>query len=245
MVPFVDYGMWLSDQGTLSLNLLVGLVAPEQRKWNRATRSYGGGENDVGLRTEVKALGTRDDNRPDVDEGLAMSATYSGTAEGLSARETDGTTASGHFKADVSLTAKFGADATLEGRIDNFRSADPAGQGTAHVNSDWSADLASSPLTADIDIGDVDNNPNTPDAVTGGKVTGGTVSGPDGTSGEWAGIAYGKQGKRPDGFYGGFRLKFGDGDAAFEEMASQLSTGPQVLISRPRVRGDGHAARRI
>ncbi len=227
LVPFVDYGMWLSDEGTLSLNLLAGIVGPQKSA------------DDLGTEVDVHGVRTRD------NPNLVATATYSGTAKGLSARETDGTTASGHFEADVFLSATFGADATLEGRIDNFRSADPEGQGTAHVNSAWSAKLDSSPL-ADRNLGDTDGNPNTPDEMEeGGRVTGGTVSGPGGTSGEWSGVAYGRPGNRPDGFYGGFRLEFGDGAAAFEEMASQFSTGPQVLISRPRVRGDGHAARRI
>ncbi len=196
LVPFVDYGMWLEGDTTLTLNLLAGIVGPQKSA------------DDLGTEVDVHGVRTRE------NPNLAGSATYSGTAKGLSARETDGTTASGHFEADVFLSATFGADATLEGRIDNFRSADPEGQGTAHVNSAWSAKLDSSPL-ADRNLGDTDGNPNTPDEMEeGGRVTGGTVSGPGGTSGEWSGVAYGRPGNRPDGFYGGFRLEFGDGAAA-------------------------------
>ena len=227
LVPFVDYGMWLEGDTTLILRLLAGIVGPQESV------------DDLG--TVVDVHGVRDRDNPHLD----ATATYSGTAKGLSARRTDGVTASGHFEADVSLSATFGADATLEGRIDNFRSADPEGQGTAHVNSDWRADLDSSPL-ADRNLGDTDGNPNTPDEMEeGGRVVKGTVSGPGSTSGEWSGVAYGRPGSRtvnslPQG--PGLRalaLAFGematlrDGSEALEHQ-HHLPPEPVPVEDRPR-----------
>ncbi len=208
-VDYIDYGMWLADVGSdgapaLGLSLLAGVVGPQEAV------------DDLG--PTVNVFGVRDRDNPN----LAASATYSGTAKGLSARtDSEGTSASGHFEANVELKATFGADATLGGTIDNFRSANPAGQGTAHVNDAWSATLDPTALNVwDHDgspLTDHDNNPNTPDLGTpdaGGQVTGGTISGNNVVSGEWAGTAYGRPGRRPEGFYGGFRVEFPDGSAA-------------------------------
>ena len=202
-VDYVDYGMWLEDAGTeevpqLNLRLLAGLVGPSR-------------EGDLGMDTVVTSP-------------LAATATYSGTAKGLSARtDSEGTSASGHFEADVSLNATFGTAPTLDGTIDAFRSANPAGRGTAHVNDAWSATLDPTALNAWDHDGtgtyDHDNDPGTPSIPrspdAGGQVTGGTIgTGVNGVSGEWSATAYGRAAERPAGFFGGFRAEFPDGAAA-------------------------------
>ncbi len=198
LVPHVDYGMWLSEPSddTLSLNLLAGIVGPyDHREAVDVTTPHGAPGNTVARN----------------DRLATNSASYSGTARGLSARSRDGSTASGHFTADVKLQATFGADAMLGGTIDNFRSADSEGQGTDHVSDDWSLTLDATPL------GPYDHDSNSGTPPIGGGVDGGAISG-SGT-GEWSGVGYvevphpdGHQ--RPDGFYGGFRAEFTDGAAA-------------------------------
>ncbi len=184
VVGFVDYGMWLSDTGgSLTLSLLAGVVGPQS------------GTDDLGTVVDV-TTGSR-----------TNSASYRGTAQGLSARQTDGTTASGHFEADVKLDATFGSAATLTGTIDNFRSANPAEQGTAHVSSEWSMGLDSETLAQRTNP-DIDSDSMTPFAgVVNGDFTAGLA-------GNWSGVGYGEPGERPVGFYGGFRAEFSDGVAA-------------------------------
>ncbi len=195
VVPYVDYGMWLSGGNALVLSLLAGVVGPQETV------------SDWGLKVDVTTAHDDENSPPAVDGVLSERATYAGTAEGLSAHRAAGTTAtaSGHFKADVELTATFGSSAMLSGTIDNFRSADATNQGTAHVNSDWAVTLDSSSLT----VYDTDNN-GTADA--GGRVNGGSVSGVD--DGAWSGTGYGREARRPLGFYGGFQAEFPDGVAA-------------------------------
>ena len=208
VVGFIDYGMWLSDvDSTLGLSLINGVVGPQEAV------------DDLG--TLVNVSGTRDRDNPN----LASDASYSGTAEGIAARRTGEVNrlsqplaASGHFKADVSLKATFGTSATLEGTIDNFRSANPSEQGTAHVSPDWSLSLSPPPpAEGESDIRVSISEESTPD-IDGdmetsfmGVVNSGFHQGA--TDGEWSGVAYGYPGERPEGFYGAFRAEFSDGAA--------------------------------
>ncbi|MYC32924.1 MAG: ATP synthase F0 subunit B [Chloroflexi bacterium] len=125
------------------------------------------------------------------NDDLAESATYSGSAAGMSVRTMGSgdskTTDSGMFTADVMLTATFGASPTLEGTINNF-------QGDA-VGSSWSVKLQSATLAAG-------------GAATEGVATAG------GHSGSWSNQAYGGADARPTGIHGGFVAHFADGDAA-------------------------------
>ena len=174
---YADYGMWLEGSDAVPvLRTRMGLAG-----------------------TDAEAAGTGE--LTSTDNGLATSATYSGTARGLSARTAtsggDSTTASGHFTADVSLSATFGASPTLGGTVRNFRAE--AGQGGAHVGP-WSIDLPATGPRAG--TGDIRNAPF-------GNV------GADGnpTAGGWSAYAYGLDGARPTGVYGGFQADFADGAA--------------------------------
>ena len=217
VVEYVDYGMWLEDVGTeeapsLGLSLLVGLVGPDE--------SGGLSEAAVDVTTE-----SDDSSNRLAQAGMLPSgATYEGTAKGLSARQTGSRTASGHFEADVSLKATFGSGsaAMLGGHINNFRSADPAKQGTAHVNSDWEVTLSDSRLVPHLDNDRDGTN------TDGGQVTNGGVAGDSVRVGSWAGTGYGSreplsgEEQRPEGFYGGFRAEFTDGSAAGVFHAEQV-----------------------
>ena len=165
---YADYGMWL--EGTDAVPVL------------RTRMGLAG--------TDAEAAGTG-------DLSTAGTATYSGTARGLSARTVNEVTASGHFEADVSLSATFGASPTLGGTVRNFRAE--AGQGGAHVGP-WSIDLPATGPRAG--TGDIRNAPF-------GNV------GADGnpTAGGWSAYAYGLDGARPTGVYGGFQADFADGAA--------------------------------
>ncbi len=164
-VSYVDYGMWLEGaDDALSLHRRIGLVGPS---------------NTEGLDFGANAI-------------LAGSATYSGDAHGLSARTTGTrTAASGHFTADVELTATFDTpSATITGTIDNFRPV--AGQGSNHVDRSWSIGLHS-PV---------------PPSLTG-RIVGTPIPG-----GGWGWTAYGDRDQRPTGFYGDFNATFTNGAAA-------------------------------
>ncbi|MCY4240309.1 MAG: hypothetical protein OXD36_01035 [Rhodobacter sp.] len=131
-------------------------------------------------------------------DGAATSATYEGSATGLSARRTGGTTAeptyaSGHFTADVELNATFGASPMLGGTIDNF-------QGGSHTDGNWELTLTRRAFPA------------------GGFATG-AVTGAN--NGSWSAYSYGGANvadgvtaKRPDGIYGDFVAEFGAGGNA-------------------------------
>ncbi len=199
LVGYVDYGLWMSDEGTLSLNLLAGVVGPQ-------------GAGDLG--TDVDVTTAHNDQSSTLARSglLPPSATYSGTAAGLSAiTDREGTSASGHFTADVKLTATFGADPMLGGTIDNFQSADPDRQGTAHVGTDWVLTLDQTGLTAFDHDNDGTGEAST--AHTGGRLINGGISGDGVTGGEWSATAYGTEELRPEGFFGGFRAEGMDGDA--------------------------------
>ena len=171
---YADYGMWLDGtDATPALETRMGLVDPDG----------------VAGTADLTTAGTE-------DSGLAATATYRGETRGLSARTANGVTASGHFRASVTLNATFGDAPTLGGTIRNFRTAD-AGQGTAHVGS-WTVDLADTdPGTGDISDAPFDR------IGAAGRPTGGG----------WSAYAYGPDSARPTGFYGGFEADFADGAA--------------------------------
>ena len=180
---YVEWGLWMAaptspTAGATDLNVYVGP-----------------GRGSTAL--AVAGLGDLDEGRLEDDN----KATYSGTAAGLSVRTTgtgdDAVSASGHFTADVTLDATFGATPTLGGKVDNFRPV--SGQGSAHVNSGWAFDLSTDP-----DAGD--------------GVWSGTISGRS-TTGTWRAQAYGgsdasDEKARPTGVYGGIEANFPDGAAA-------------------------------
>ena len=174
---YADYGMWLTDTGSgIDVEAGAALIGPDPT-----------GRGNVDLTTPGDAV-----NR------LAASATYTGTARGLSARSqyrgSDYVTASGHFTADVSLSATFGGSPTLGGTIGNFQSADPDAQGTDHVNPAWSLTLEGwSPASGD---------------AAGGR----GAFGGDAALGHWSAWMHGETGRRPDGVYGGFTAAFRDDD---------------------------------
>ena len=180
---YADYGMWLTDTGSgIEVEARAALIGPDPT-----------GRGNVDLTTQGDAV-----NR------LAASATYSGTARGLSARsqykDSDYVTASGHFTANVELNATFGGTPTLGGTIGNFRSADPDAQGTDHVNPAWSLTLEGwSPASGDAagGLGTFD------DGDAGTRET---------AEGHWSAWMHGETGRRPDGVYGGFTAAFRDDD---------------------------------
>ena len=132
-----------------------------------------------------------------------VTASYSGSAAGISARGD----ASGHFTANVKLTATFGeaiADSSLSGYISGFK-------GEA-VNSSWRVTLNESALTDAAALGT---------AATDGIAYGGAAVG------AWTAQGYGPtpvdhdgdsntaaQNQRPEGFFGRFNANFTDGMAA-------------------------------
>jgi len=174
---FVEWGLWLIEDSNGSTNgTPPGL---------RLYAGPGVGSGPV----------TRNGGWGDIT-GAATSATYEGSATGLSARRTGGTTAaptyaSGHFTADVELKATFGTATMLGGTIDNF-------QGGSHTDDNWELTLGSTEFDGGI-------------SNTEGDFTGGI-------SGYWTADSYGGvdggSGKRPDGIYGDFVAEFGAGGNA-------------------------------
>ena len=186
---FVEWGMWMS--GTTAAPTIVRYVG------------QGRGSDDLGTTAGTDYLLTTP-AAPTAGHNLSKEATYTGAAAGLSSRETgtgdDKETASGHFEASVSLTAKFGPTASIEGHIRNFR--DPSGDNGSHVNTGWRLDL----VDGDTDAFD------------------GAVAYADGNydrssvAGGWTAQAYGSgttaAPKRPDGIFGAFNADFDDGKAS-------------------------------
>ena len=211
---YADYGMWLTwdvSPGTgLGIETRAGLVGPN------------GG---IGRALDLTTPATPSNN-------LAARATYNGTARGLSARtQSSGeasTTASGHFTADVTLNARFGGTPTLGGTIDNFQSADPANQGSDHVNPAWSLTLREAVLSnsgviraqSGEYVWDHDDDESTPDQACGTRLNCGDprtgVFTDDDVTGRWSAQGYiasgvvPPEGARPTGFYGGFVAAFDD-----------------------------------
>ena len=131
------------------------------------------------------------------DDLSDTSATFSGAAAGMSVEKTtdsDGNItdiASGAFTAKVTLKATFGAepaDRTLGGTINGFKG--PA------TDPNWTVELQ----TRGFDDGNFENAEGTTVAT--------------GRDGEWTAQAYGPDGGRPVGIFGGFNAHFSDGHAA-------------------------------
>ncbi|MCY4304920.1 MAG: hypothetical protein OXC62_09120 [Aestuariivita sp.] len=165
---FARYAVWLSgdDPEAPTLNI---------------HRGPGDGSLALGSTADLTAPDT------DADNPLPASATYSGTAGGLSTRLTDGkATSSGSFTADVKLTAKFADAPTIGGTINNFK-------GDA-VNTAWSLTL--------------------PDATVFALATdtAGTFNVNGNTTGNFRINGYGMDSeKRPLGVHGDFSNNFSDG----------------------------------
>ena len=124
------------------------------------------------------------------------SATYTGTAVGMSVERTtdeDGaieSMESGAFTADVTLEATFGGSPTLGGTVSNFE-----GPGTDPA---WAVELQVR-------------------SFSGGSFTDGVTITTDDTTiqkGVWSADAYGFTDERPTGVYGAFNAHFTDGHAA-------------------------------
>ena len=186
---YVEWGMWVGSSPTDPT--IVRYVG------------QGRGSDDLGIVSGTDYLLTTP-AAPTAGHNLSKEATYTGAAAGLSSRETgtgdDKETASGHFEASVSLTAKFGPTASIEGHIRNFR--DPSGDNGSHVNTDWRLDL-------------VDSDPS---AFDGAIAYGEGDFDRDSIDGGWTAQAYGSgtaaAPKRPDGIFGAFNADFSDGKAS-------------------------------
>ena len=157
-----EYGYWLSeDDGALGVTVFA--TGPAQQS---------------------PALGVNVTNSN-------ASATYNGSAVGMSVlNSVDGNSkvtneASGHFDANVRLTAKFGPSPTLEGMVNNFR-------GNA-IGSGWTVTLGSTALNAS---GELAND---------GQATGNAAGG------MWEAKSFGEDSMRPEGFFGRFNADFTNG----------------------------------
>ncbi|MCY4240162.1 MAG: hypothetical protein OXD36_00285 [Rhodobacter sp.] len=183
---FVEWGMWLSGTTASAPNI---------------ERYVGVGRGSAALGTDSSADNFDVATPATTANKLAAIATYTGGAAGLSTRETgtgdDKKTASGHFTAKVSLTAKFQTSPELTGTINDFEPAE--GQGDGHVNRNWSLKLEEGTAfgAGTVGAGDYDST-----SITGG----------------WTAQAYGsgtsEEPKRPDGIFGGFNADFSDGKAS-------------------------------
>ena len=162
---YAEYGLWLEkDSSDLMLNRVAGV-----------------GRGSVASATKRVDLTTGDDS----------SATYTGSASGLSyLKETDAddntVSKSGQFTANVELTATFGSEnAELAGKVDEFR-------GSAVNSDDWEISFED----VRIDVSDP-------------KFEHGAVDGE-----AFRAFAFGEANQRPSGFYGDFFKHFIDGRAA-------------------------------
>ncbi|MCY4327210.1 MAG: hypothetical protein OXC53_06450 [Rhodobacteraceae bacterium] len=166
-VAYVEWGLWTKGLSAVDLHRYVGI-----------------GRHSIDL--------VAGDLTTPANDTLAARATYSGQAQGLATRRTvtngvPSVTESGHFTADVALTATFGAAAELDGRVSNFTGG--------IANPDWvisfqDAGLADGTvlLEGDAVIGDV--------------------------NGRFSAQSYGTAGDaRPTGFFGAFENSFADGSA--------------------------------
>ena len=170
---YARYGYWLTFTDGAASGITIG-AAPGHSTTNTAN-----------LNLIRPATATAD-----------VTASYSGKAAGISTR---GDT-SGHFTANVSLTAKFGeavTDSGLSGTISGF-------EGNA-VNPNWRVTLNETALTADANF------------AANGIAYGGAAAG------EWTAQGYGPtpvdhdgdtntpaQNQRPEGFFGTFNANFTD-----------------------------------
>ena len=116
------------------------------------------------------------------------SATYTGSAAGMSVHRSGDAISSGKFTAAVTLTAQFHTTApTLSGRVSDF-------EGAAVGSEDWSVRFVKAP-------------------VNKGEVVGGTTVA-SGREGIWSATSYGNTDARPTGIHGDFNAHFSDGHAA-------------------------------
>jgi hypothetical protein len=129
------------------------------------------------------------EGRFDLDEDqTSQSATYSGSAVGMSIQGSGESAQSGHFDADVNLTVDFGeaADVRINGTISNF-------QGNA-ANPTWNVKLDK--------------------VLFNGTLTDG-VTVTNSNNGVWTATSYAKENTaRPTGIFGTFNANFTDGKAA-------------------------------
>ena len=179
---FFEWGLWLDDSDATEA------VAP------RLNVYAGPGVGSAGFTPDQEGLGDA------VPDSAASSATYEGSAAGLSARRTGGkndapTYASGHFTADVELTATFGGTPALEGTIDGFR-------GGSHVDGDWKLEFSDDSIASGVAEGTAYEGDNAPIGSWNAAFYGGV----DGDS-----AADNAGGKRPTGMYGDFVAGFGTG----------------------------------
>ena len=172
---YAVFGHWLTSE-TIS-----GVTS-----WTVNTYAEGKGGTDFNL-TTVNTAATETTLRD-------SSATYSGTAAGMSVRKMDKADGkgqdidSGRFTAKVELTAEFAAIPMLSGTINSF-------EGSA-VNPNWTVSLSKKELGANGILAD-----------------GATVA--TGRDGVWTAESYGDDDtKRPAGIVGGFNAHFSDGHAA-------------------------------
>ena len=141
---------------------------------------------------------------------LADSATYKGKAVGMSVHKTFNSDSvqtgisSGAFTATVSLAARFGGTSpSVSGTVSGFESEDNPGA----VDSTWKVSLGG---PEDGDGADLTGG-NFDDGVTRDATEGRTAKGGPGS---WSAQAYGEDGKRPTGIFGGFNAHFSDGHVA-------------------------------
>ena len=168
---FAEWGLWLT----------AGDRAETDVPYDNAAVNF--------FTTSTDVSGLKFDKAADDDE--KTTASYSGSASGLSSRQTgtgdDATYASGHFNARVNLMATFTADpaeAALDGSIHTFTAS---GQGTTgHVDSAWRFNLNAATVSTG-------NFGQTTDAYDDRNV-----------GGSWSLAPYGEDGKHPTGFYGHF-----------------------------------------
>ncbi len=194
LATYAKYGVWLTGEDTDTTNTLV---------LNRYSQS-------MGVLAPTTAL-------PNTVQG---SATYAGTAEGLSVRygrnEATGAESghqSGAFRADVSLTLDFGDendDAMLSGVVNNFTGVHNAG--VVHPGWEVTLDKHGAPLTA----------------FTNGMTTSKGPAAADNTpKGEWTANPFGSHEYAYEdangdemkvniamGYHGGFDAHFGNGRVA-------------------------------
>ena len=156
-------------------------------------------DDDTGTEVNTFALSTavKTVNLTDMDGNETLkdtSASYRGPAAGMSVEKTtdsDGEITeinSAAFVATVNLKATFGDDSTLGGTVTDFR-----GDAT---DPNWSVELQ------------VKTFPNGTTTFDNGV----TVA--SGRNGVWTATAYGDDGERPTGIFGGFNAHFTDGHAA-------------------------------
>ena len=164
---FAEWGLWLTS------------TARDTTDGPYAAAAVNYSQTDVG--SDLKYDKSDDDER--------TTASYNGSATGLSSRQTgtgdDATFASGHFNARVDLMATFTDTASLDGSIHTFTAV--PGQGTGHVDSAWRFNLTAN------------------SGVSAGVFEQTTGAYDDrNVGGSWNLAPYGESGKHPTGFYGRF-----------------------------------------